>query len=189
MLRSFAQSCLTLYNPVGCSLPGFSVHGTLQARMLECVAMPSYRGSSQPRDQPCVSYVFCVGRWFFFFFFFTTSATWKAHLELYSCIFLIWLFIEIDCPFSGQLLHLVWRGWRLCSFAFSSVQLLSCIWLLLMSMESVMPFNYLILCCPLLLLPSIFPSIRVFSSESVLPIRGPKYWSFSFNIRYCSSKW
>ena len=44
-----------------------------------------------------------------------------------------------------------------------------------------MPSNYLILCCPLLLLPSIFPSIRVFSNESVLRIRLPKYWSFSFN--------
>ena len=51
-----------------------------------------------------------------------------------------------------------------------------------MSIESVMPSSYLILCLPLLLLPSIFPSIRVFSSESVLRIRRPKYWSFSFNI-------
>ena len=50
------------------------------------------------------------------------------------------------------------------------------------SIESVMPFNHLILCCPLLLLPSIFPSIRVFSNESVFHIRWPKYWSFSFNI-------
>ena len=52
----------------------------------------------------------------------------------------------------------------------------------LMSIESVMPCNHLILCHPLLLLPSIFPSIRVFSNESALPIRWPKYWSFSFNI-------
>ena len=52
----------------------------------------------------------------------------------------------------------------------------------LMSIESVMPSNHLILCCPLLLLPSIFPSIRVFSNESALCIRWPKYWSFSFNI-------
>ena len=53
----------------------------------------------------------------------------------------------------------------------------------LMSLESVMPCNHLILYCPLLLLlPSIFPSIRVFSNESVLHIRWPKYWSFSFNI-------
>ena len=51
-----------------------------------------------------------------------------------------------------------------------------------MSIESVMPFNHPILCRPLLLLPSIFPSIRVFSNESVLRIRWPKYWSFSFSI-------
>ena len=52
-----------------------------------------------------------------------------------------------------------------------------------LSTESVMPSNHLILCHPLLLLPSIFPSIRVFSSESVLCIRWPRYWSFSFSIR------
>ena len=86
----------------------------------------------------------------------------------------------------------------------SSVQLLSCVrlfvtpwtvtcqaslsitnsWSLLkpLSIESVMPCNHLILCCRLLLLPSIFPSIRVFSNESTLCIRRPKYWSFSFSI-------
>jgi len=52
----------------------------------------------------------------------------------------------------------------------------------LMSIESVMPSNHLILCRPLLLPPSIFPSIKVFSNESVLPIRWPKHWSFSFSI-------
>ena len=52
----------------------------------------------------------------------------------------------------------------------------------LMSVELVIPSNHLILCRPLLLLPSIFPSIRVFSNESALCIRWPKYWSFSFNI-------
>ena len=51
-----------------------------------------------------------------------------------------------------------------------------------MSTESVMPSNHLILCCPLLLPPSVFPSIRVFSNESALHIRWSKYWSFSFNI-------
>ena len=88
--------------------------------------------------------------------------------------------------------------------SFSSVQLLSCVrlfatpqtiarqaslsitnsWnlLKLMSIKSVMPSNHLLLCRPLLLLPSIFPSIRVFSDESVLCIRWPKYWSFSFSI-------
>ena len=58
-------------------------------------------------------------------------------------------------------------------------------WSLLKRM-SLMPSNYLILCRPLLLLPSIFPSIRVFSNESALLIRWPKYWSFSFNISPCS---
>ena len=93
------------------------------------------------------------------------------------------------------------RGGRL---QLSSVQSLSCVWLFvtpwtaahkaflsitnswsllkLMSIESVMPSNHLILCHPLLLPPSIFPSVRVFSNESALPIRWPKYWSFSFNI-------
>ena len=52
----------------------------------------------------------------------------------------------------------------------------------LMSIESVMPSNHLILCCPLLLLPPIPPSIRIFSNESVLLMRWPKYWSFSFSI-------
>ena len=50
------------------------------------------------------------------------------------------------------------------------------------SIESILPPNHLILCCPLLLLPSIFPNIRVFSNESALRIRWPKYWSFSFSI-------
>ena len=83
---------------------------------------------------------------------------------------------------------------------FSSVQSLSHVWLFatpwttslsitnsqslpkLMSVESVMPSNHLILCCPLLFLPSILPSIRVFLNESALHIRWPAYWSFSFNI-------
>ena len=51
-----------------------------------------------------------------------------------------------------------------------------------MSIESVMPSNHLVFCCPLLFLPSIFPRIRVFSSESAVRIRWPKYWSFTFNI-------
>ena len=58
----------------------------------------------------------------------------------------------------------------------------SCSLLKLMSIESVMPSNHLILCCSLFFLPSIFPSIRVFSNESVLGIRWPKYWNFSFSI-------
>ena len=94
--------------------------------------------------------------------------------------------------------------WWMCSVQFNSVQSLSCVWLSAtpwtaarqaslfitnyrsppksMSIESVMPSNHLILCHPLLLLPLIPPSIRAFSNESVLRIRWPKDWSFSFNI-------
>ena len=94
--------------------------------------------------------------------------------------------------------------WLILPRSASSVQLPSCVWLLvtpwttahqaflsitnswsllkLMSIESVMPSNHLILCRPLLFLPSIFPSIREFSNESVLRIRWPRYWSFSFSI-------
>ena len=93
----------------------------------------------------------------------------------------------------------------LCHLQFRSVQSLSCVQLFAapwteacqaslsitnswsppkpMSIVSVMRSNHLILCHPLLLLPSIFPSIRVFSNESVLHIRWPKYWSFNFNVR------
>ena len=102
-------------------------------------------------------------------------------------------------PFSS------WTLWaRHMTYQFSSAQSLSSVWLFvtpwtvacqaslsitnsrslpkLMSIESVMPSNQLILCHPLLLLPSIFPIIRVFSNESALRIRWTKYWSFSFSI-------
>ena len=99
---------------------------------------------------------------------------------------------EENCPCSAQLVMAV------------VVQLLSCVgffvtpwtialpislsftisWSLLrlMSIESMLPPNHLVLCCPLLLLPSIFPSIKAFSNESALCIRWPKYWSFSLSI-------
>ena len=71
-----------------------------------------------------------------------------------------------------------WTAAHQASLSFTISQSL----LKLMSIESVMPSNHLILCHPLLLLPSVFPSIRVFSSELALPIRWPNYWSFSFII-------
>ena len=69
-----------------------------------------------------------------------------------------------------------------CSTPVTSLFIISRSLLKLMSTESVMPSNHLILCCSLLLPPSVFPSIRVFSNESLLYIRWPKYWSFSFSI-------
>ena len=65
---------------------------------------------------------------------------------------------------------------------FSTLYIISLHIIKLLSIESLMPYNYLILCPPLLLPPSVFPSIRVFSNESAFPIRWPKYWSFSFSI-------
>ena len=104
----------------------------------------------------------------------------------------------------NQFLHIILSTFTLCFMLFSSVQLLSHVRLFAtpwtaacqasvsitnswsppkpMSVELVIPSNHLILCRPLLLLPSIFPSIRVFSNESALRIRWPKYWSFSFKI-------
>ena len=62
-MLSHVQSCLTLCDPMDCSPPGSSVHGILRTRILEWVAMPSSRGSSQPRDWTCIFYVPCIGRW------------------------------------------------------------------------------------------------------------------------------
>ena len=113
-------------------------------------------------------------------------------------------FSKMNKTVSEEGIRLVDRKKSRVLFQFSSVQSLSHVWLLatrwtaarqaslsiansqsllkLRSIMSVMPSNHLILCHPLLLLPSIFPHIRVFSNESVLCIRWPEYWSFSFSI-------
>ena len=62
LCANLLQSCLTLWDPMNFSLPGSSVHGILQARILKWAGMPFSRGSSQPRNQTCVSYVSCIGR-------------------------------------------------------------------------------------------------------------------------------
>ena len=77
-----------------------------------------------------------------------------------------------------RLFQTPWTAARQASLSITNSQSL----LKLIFIESVMPSNHLIFCCPPLLLPTLFPSIRVFSNESVLHIRWPKYWSFSFNI-------
>ena len=87
--------------------------------------------------------------------------------------------IRLDQSLSHvQLFATPWTAAHQASLSISKSQSL----LKLISIESVMPFNHLILCHPLLLPPSIFPSIRVFSNESVFHIRWPKYWSVSFSI-------
>ena len=144
-----------------CSLPDSSVHGILQVRILEWVAFPSSGGSSPPRDRTLVFLSSALAGGFF------TNSITSGQVR------------------SGQLSRSVVSDsatpWTVACQASLSITNSKSL-LKLLSVESVMPSNHLILCCPLLLLPSVFPSIRVFSNESVLCIRCPKYWSFSFNI-------
>ena len=87
-------------------------------------------------------------------------------------------FVVVQSLSHVRLFVIPWTAAHQASLSFTISQSL----LKLMSIESVMPSSHLILCHPFLLLPSIFPRIRVFSEESVLRMRWPKYWSFSFNI-------
>ena len=157
---SLAQSCLTLCGPMGCSPPGSIVHEIFQARILQWVAISYSRGSSEPRDRNQVSRVSCIGSQILYH-----CTTWEAvnSVQAFSHV---------------QLFATPWTVARQASMSITNSWSL----LKLMSTKSVMPSNHLILCCPLLLLLSIFPSISVFSRESVMCIRWPKYWSFSFSI-------
>ena len=104
---------------------------------------------------------------------------------LFNFSWLLWLIFHcfVVQPLSGvQFFVTPWRYIYISPHQASQSFTISQTLLKFMSFESVMPSNHLILCHPLLLLPSIFPSIRVISNESVLRIRWPKYWSFSFSI-------
>ena len=134
--------------PMDCSPSGSSVHGIFQARILECVAIPSSRGSSQTRDWTCLLHC----RWILYLLSHQGSP-YRYHFSSVQSLSRVQLFatpLSLSITNSGSLPKL-------------------------MSIELVMPSKHLIPCCPLLLLPSIFPSIRVFSSESVLHTRWPKY--------------
>ena len=112
---------------------------------------------------------------------------WKLALwdKLYLATMLFSLFFCCWLAQSCQLFVTAWTAACKASLSFTISQCL----LKLMSIESVMTSNHLIFCHPLLLLPSIFPSIMVFSSKSVLCIRWPKYWSFSFSISPSNEYW
>ena len=184
------QLCLTFSDPMDCSPPDSSVHGILQARMLECVDIPFSRGSSWPRNQTWVSYI--AGR------FFTIWATREAPVNLRMfhqpqkklCLNIIPFILLHPTPPASTPQPSVSQFSRVRLFSTPSTAAcqaslsITNSWSLpkLMSIKSVMPSNHLICCHPLLLLPSIFSSIRVFSSESVLRMRWPKYWSLSFSI-------
>ena len=205
------QSCLTLYDPRDCSLPSSSIHGILQARILEWVAIPFFRGSSWPRDWTHISSASCIsGR------FFTTKPPGKPYKSklwiqwgVFVCLFVfVFCFVfSIFKRLGEHLHHLVpqhfydpkknpqnshWTVtphshpapgnlWSVSSSVSISLVQFSCsvmsdsLWphvtkalkaslsitssqslLKLMSIKLVMPSNHLILCCPLLLLPSVY---------------------------------
>ena len=212
-----AQLCPTLCYPMEYGIPGSTVHGILQARILEWAAISFSRGSSQPRDR---TWVFCIADRRFtvwatrvillieeklitkkvrkLSYVSTTSDSIHEHSTMPFTRILrvdagcwelsrycqpesrsLFNFVQFssvaqscltfcnptDCSMPGFLVH-----HQLPKLAQTHVH------------KSVMPSSNLILCLPLLLLPSIFSSTRVFSSESVLHIRWPEYWGFSFSI-------
>ena len=151
-----AQSCLILWNPVGCNPPGSSIHGDSLGRNTGVGCYALLKGNL-PNPGIKLRSLHC-GRFFTIF------------TILYQS--------------SVQSLSRVWPfGTRWIAACQASLSITSS-WSLikLMCIESVMPSSHLILCHPLLLLPPIPPSIRVFSNESTLPMRWPKYRSFSFSI-------
>ena len=139
------------------SSPCSSVHRTSQVRILERVAISFSRGSSLPRDRTHI------------YPYWQANSSSLRHQRIFSSVQSLshcpTLCDPMDCSIQASLS--ITDSWSLFK---------------LLSIESVMPFNHLILCRPLLLLPTIPPSIRVFSNQSVLHIRWPKYWSFSFSI-------
>ena len=148
---SVIQSCPILCDPMNCSVPGSSVHGIFQARILEWGSMPSSKGSFWLKNWTHVSCISSMDMWILYHW-----DTWETCLSSLSF---------------ARLFATPWTAAPQASLSITYCQSL----LKIMSIESLIPFNHLILCCPLLLLPSIIPSIRVFSNESVLCIRWLKY--------------
>ena len=120
-----------------------------------------------------------MGKWF------GSSRSWlkfwnrnyEASVFVCSYVFIYVLFSSVQSLSRVQLFEAPWTAARQASLSITNSRSL----LKLMSIESVMPSNHLILCHPLLLLPSMFPSVRVFSNESALCIKWPKYWNFSIS--------
>ena len=176
------QSCPALCEPMDCSPLGCSVRGILQTRILEWVAISFSRGSAPPRDRTRVSYISCTGGWVLYHCLHLGSPESLPQLapskdclscrmpsHPRSCLLWWWCCCSVtkSCPTLCDPMD--------CSMPGSSVLHYLLSLLKFMSIESVMLSNHLILCLPLLLLPSIFPSTRVFSHEWALHIRWPKY--------------
>ena len=152
---------------MNCSPLSSSVHGISRARILEWVAISFSKGSFWRRDW---THVPCIGKWILYFWNHLGSLNFKSIDNS--------KFSSVQSLSRMRLFVTPWTAARQASLSITNFWSL----LKLMSIKSVMPSCHLIFCHPLLLLPSVFTSIRVFSSESVLCIRWPKYWSFSFSI-------
>ena len=125
---------------------------------------------------PMARFYFCFHGWIIFHYIFLI---WDIKMYFYIMYIFIYIILFLSlCVVSNFVTP--WTAARQASLSFTISQSL----LKLVSIELVMPSNHLILCHPLLLLPSVFPAIRVFSHESALCIRWPKYWSFSLYIIY-----
>ena len=169
--RSFSH--VWLCDPKDCSLIVSSVYGILQARILEWIAMPSSRGLSQPGDQSNQCLLHCL-HWQADSL--PLAPTRKPIIHYMKYYFLSSYSVQSLCHV--RLFATPWTAAHQASLSITNCQSPP----KPMSIETVIPSNHLILCCPLLLLPSIFPSMRIFSNESALHIRWPKYCNFSFNI-------
>ena len=180
-------SCVRLCDPSDCSTPGFLVHHQLLEFIQTHVIQPSHPLSSPFLPALNLSQHQCLFHWV------SSSHQLAKVLEFqlqhqpfneYSGLNIIReiqicsLFSSVQSLSHVQLFATPWIAARQASLSITNSRSL----LKLMSIESVMPSSHLILCRPLLLLPPIPPSIRVFSNELVLRIRWPKDWSFSFNI-------
>ena len=153
---SVAKSCPTLCNPWTVTHQAPLSMGFSRQEYWSGLPFPSPGGSSQPKNQAHVSF---IARQILYH--------WATNIlpccsVTHSCLTLC---DPMDCSMPG---------FPVITISQSSIKL--------MSIKSVIPSNYLILCHPFLLLPSVFPSMRIFSNESALHIRWPKYWSFSFSI-------
>ena len=147
-------------------LPSSPVYEIFQARILKWVAIFSSRGFFQSRDGTCISCTFCIGRRILYHLATQEAPTLTYVVVVVQSLSLVWFFVTL------------WAAICQASLSFT----ISWGLLKLMSIESVMLSNYLVLYSPLLLLPSIFPSISIFSNELALDIRWPEYWSFSISI-------
>ena len=198
--------CSTLCNPMDPTLPGSSIYGIFQARILEWVVISFSRGSSQPWDQTPVSHTAgrlkCLQMSFLSFLIsFSVKEIIRCVLDgcfhshkpwVVACssmwpnvsfyLGVNWSILNVgSVQFSCSVVSDSATPWiTACQASLSTTNSQSLP--IPMSTELVMPSNHPILCCPLLLLPSIFPNISVFSNESALCIMWPKYWSFSFKI-------